>query len=442
MLDTLLHLPHELAGIPLFGFGWVLGIWAIAGVVCWRWYGQSGSSTSEILGSAPLYLVFGAVIIFVLPRVEEIGVDGRPLGLPIRGFGTTVMVGALSGIGLGLSRARRMGGDTEQLSSLAFVVCVAGFVGARAFYVIQYFDEFRRPTVLATVQQMLNFTEGGMVIYGSVLAGFAGGICFALRHRMPILPYCDLWAPSLALGMAVGRIGCFCHGCCFSGVCATEQLAVRFPQGSPAYWHQFRLGQLHGIRLAGASDGAPIVSEVQAGSPAADSGIHPGARILSINGRAVTRLSEALLDPNHDLVPVLHLETDDPGSVKGRKEYSWSIGAIPGRSLPVYPIQLYSFVSSFLLFLVLWWRYPLRQRDGEVIGLLMLMYPIARTLEEIIRDDEAGRFGTNLTISQWISLVILVAAIPVWVIVVRGRKGVRFPLSDSPGNFPQQPVVQ
>jgi phosphatidylglycerol:prolipoprotein diacylglycerol transferase len=431
MLDTLFHIPHEIAGIPLFGFGWMLGIWAIAGIAIWRRYGRSGSSASEILGSAPLYLVFGAVILFVLPKVEEVGPDGRTLGLPIRGFGTSVMVGALSGIGLGLSRARRMGGDTEQLSSLAFVVCVAGFVGALAFYVIQYFEEFRRPTLVATVQQVLNFTEGGMVIYGSVLAGFAGGITFALRHRMPILPYCDLWAPSLALGMAVGRIGCFCHGCCFSGVCTTEQFAVRFPQGSPAYWHQFRNGQLHGIRLAAAADGTPIVSEVRAGTPAAASGIQPGVRIRSINGRAVKDLSEALLDPKQDLDPVLHLETGDPGSAVGHHEYTLNVGALPDRSLPVHPIQLYSFGSSFLLFLVLWWRYPLRQRDGEVMGMLMLMYPIARTLEEVIRDDEAGRFGTVLTISQWISLLILVASIPVWVIVLRGRRGVRFPLNDS-----------
>lgn len=340
-----------------------------------------------------------------------------------------VMLGAIGGVALVLHRGRQVGADLERLSSLAFVACVAGFLGARAFYVTQYFADFRRDSVLETLKQILKFTEGGMVIYGAVLAGFLAGIFYAWRHRMAILPYCDLVAPSLAIGMAIGRLGCLCHGCCFAGACEPSFATVQFPQASPAYWHQFRRGQLHGIRIEAGPDGKATVGSVEAGSAAERAGVVPGGTVVAIRGRKVQQVRDAYLDPAADFVPEISLSLDD-----GR-EYRWTIGTLPERARPVQPVQLYSFVSSLTLFAVLWHWYPFRRRDGENLGLLMLMYPIARTLEEIIRDDEAGRFGTSLTISQWISLGILVGACVVWAAILRRPRGILRPLATAEGTF-------
>ena len=72
-------------------------------------------------------------------------------------------------------------------------------------------------------------------------------------------------------------------------------------------------------------------------------------------------------------------------------------------SLPVHPTQLYSAIDGLILLILLSAYYPLRRRDGEVMGLLMVAYPITRFLIEYLRNDEAV-FVAGMTISQAISV--------------------------------------
>ncbi|HEX6962299.1 MAG TPA: prolipoprotein diacylglyceryl transferase family protein, partial [Lacipirellula sp.] len=60
-----------------------------------------------------------------------------------------------------------------------------------------------------------------------------------------------------------------------------------------------------------------------------------------------------------------------------------------------------------------------RRRDGEVLALMITLYPIARFFEEMIRVDEPAVFGTGLSISQNISLILLLAAAAMWVWLLR-----------------------
>ena len=85
-------------------------------------------------------------------------------------------------------------------------------------------------------------------------------------------------------------------------------------------------------------------------------------------------------------------------------------------SLPVHPTQLYSAIDGLVLLLVLTAYYPLRRRDGEVMGLLMLTYPITRFLIEFLRNDE-GAFFAGLTISQNISLLLLLGGVLYWALI-------------------------
>ena len=80
---------------------------------------------------------------------------------------------------------------------------------------------------------------------------------------------------------------------------------------------------------------------------------------------------------------------------------------LPQRSAPVHPTQLYSSINALLLCLFLWFYYPFRYGDGEVFGLGLVLYAIARFLLELIRDDEAGQFNTELTTAQWTSLMMV-----------------------------------
>jgi phosphatidylglycerol:prolipoprotein diacylglycerol transferase len=88
-----------------------------------------------------------------------------------------------------------------------------------------------------------------------------------------------------------------------------------------------------------------------------------------------------------------------------------ALGLIPPgamHSLPVHPTQLYAALDGFIILLLLSAFYPLRRRDGEVIGLLMVTYPITRFLIEFLRNDE-GVFFAGLTISQNISVALFAA---------------------------------
>jgi phosphatidylglycerol---prolipoprotein diacylglyceryl transferase len=93
------------------------------------------------------------------------------------------------------------------------------------------------------------------------------------------------------------------------------------------------------------------------------------------------------------------------------------LGMIPlnaTQSLPIHPTQLYSALDGLVLLLLLSAYFPLRRRDGEVMGLLMVAYPITRFLIEYLRNDE-GAFFAGLTISQNISVVLLLGGLLYWV---------------------------
>jgi phosphatidylglycerol:prolipoprotein diacylglycerol transferase len=60
--------------------------------------------------------------------------------------------------------------------------------------------------------------EGGLVFFGGLIAGMIVGIWYVRRHKMPVLLMCDVFAPAIAIGHAIGRVGCFLAGCCYGRV--------------------------------------------------------------------------------------------------------------------------------------------------------------------------------------------------------------------------------
>jgi phosphatidylglycerol:prolipoprotein diacylglycerol transferase len=97
-------------------------------------------------------------------------------------------------------------------------------------------------------------------------------------------------------------------------------------------------------------------------------------------------------------------------------EYEVNRGLIPpeaAHSLALHPTQLYSALDALVILILLLAYYPLRRRDGEVLGLLMITYPITRFLIEYLRNDE-GVFFAGLTISQNISIVLFAGGLAYW----------------------------
>jgi phosphatidylglycerol:prolipoprotein diacylglycerol transferase len=413
-------IPHQWLGLPLFGFGWLLILWAVGSVLLLAWLYRRHGCTSETLGYLPVLLVFGAVIAFVLPILEQ---NSPGEGLPIRGYGVMLLLAVVAGVGLAARQATRMGLHADTIYSLAFWVFIGGIVGARAFYVFQYWDQFQRDNLTSTIGAILNVTEGGLVVYGSFLGGLIAAVGYVVTQKLPALAIADLVTPSLLLGLAIGRIGCLLNGCCYGGRCETDWLGIQFPDTSPVFERQHALGELYGFRLAvDPSAQRPQVAAVYPNTAAEAGGLRAGATIRAINDVATPTFDVAARELA-GAGPKLALDTDE-------NRITITLSRMPVRSLPVHPAQIYSATNAGLLCLLLWAYYPFRRRDGEVFATLLVLYPVTRILLEIVRTDESGKFGTGLTISQVFSIILLIAAACLWVHILRQPRGSKLPLAE------------
>jgi phosphatidylglycerol:prolipoprotein diacylglycerol transferase len=233
------------------------------------------------------------------------------------------------------------------------------------------------------------------------------------RFRLPILEFADIIAPSMILGLSIGRLGCLMNGCCFGGVCTIEPLAVQFPEGSPPYLRQLETGGLLGIHGPPGKKqrldelGFMVVESVDAGSVAEHHGIQPGDRIAILFDQL--ELERARYEGAKN--PVVRIERI------GALPINITYDELPHASLKIHPTQIYSSIDAALIFCFLWFYFPFRRHDGQVFALLLIIYPIARMFEEFIRNDEAGWFETQFTPAQWVSLFIFLFGLGLYVFV-------------------------
>ncbi len=144
---------------------------------------------------------------------------------PVRlySYGVLVAIGVLSAVLLLRANAKIVSVDSETVVDLAITTVVSGFVGARIFYIIQFWDYFRTSPL-----DMVKIWEGGIVLYGGLIGGLLGFSIFIWMKRLSFLVLLDLFVPGMALAQGFGRIGCFFNGCCY-GKPATVPWAVSFP---------------------------------------------------------------------------------------------------------------------------------------------------------------------------------------------------------------------
>ena len=429
MRQTLFYIPHELFGVPVFGFGWALGFWLAFSIIFMIVLSRRHGWTSAVSGHLPLIVVFAVVLAALAPMLEVRPPGMEPIGMPLRGYGIFVVAGIIAGMSLSIYRAKQIGMDPELIYSLAFWLFVIAIAGARLFYVIQKWEEFERDTIAQTIIATLKFTEGGLVVYGSIIGGILGLFLFSRRQSISMLKLGDVIAPGMAIGLALGRIGCLMNGCCYGGECPGWPLAITFPKyasvelgqlSSPYYHHygvQLKSGQAYGFQLGANAAKEPVVQSVTAGSPASLSGLRAGSTIAMINGVIVPTYGEAQRVLVQGL-PQLRIVTTDSDS------FSWNVsdGMIPPRSRPVHPTQVYSSINAALLCCVAWFAYPFRRRHGDILLSFFGLYAITRFLLEAIRTDEAGQLGTGLTISQLVSLGVFVICVTTWLFLQRQPK--------------------
>lgn len=393
MRSTLFFVPHEFLGIPLFGWGWALGITVVAAIIWTIVQLRAGKSINEIASSGLFWLVAIPLFVVVLPNIEQKWQDGTPIGLPIRGYGVMVLAGMLSGIAITNLRAKRLGISLDTIIGLGVWTMIGGVIGARIFFVVQKWDTFEGQGWDRMVS-ILKLTEGGLVIYGGMIGGLISGGYYCVRNKMPVLATADLIGPGFLLGLAFGRIGCLLHGCCYGGVCYAPLPSIQFPSGSLPYQAQVQTGDLLGMKLADRRLPS-LVESLTPGGSAEQAGVKPGDELRKIRSQLVE--PEKKSSPIAPPTMYVELEMDNGA----RRIYP---EMLPSQSLPVHPSQIYSAIDALLLCALMWLFQPFPLRDGVAFFSGVIIHATSRFLIELIRSDESGQLGTQLTIAQLISI--------------------------------------
>ena len=138
------------------------------------------------------------------PILFEIG------DFPVYTYGVLLAAAYLLGLQFALVRARARGLDGNRVMDLGIWIIISALVGAKLLLLIVDFDTFRQnPGELVTLMR------SGGVFYGGLIAAVAVAIWYLRRHRLPVWSVADAFAPGIALGHVIGRLGCFFAGCCF-----------------------------------------------------------------------------------------------------------------------------------------------------------------------------------------------------------------------------------
>ncbi|MFH1728136.1 MAG: prolipoprotein diacylglyceryl transferase [Pseudomonadota bacterium] len=147
-----------------------------------------------------------------------------PGKLSINSYGLMLAIGFFIGIQLALARAKKENVDPAFILSLTFWIFIAAIVGSRMLHVFaEDLDKY-----IANPIKVFYLWEGGYAFYGGFLASFLVLFVFCIKNKMKILKITDMLAPSVAIGLAYGRMGCFLAGCCY-GQESNSIFSVTFP---------------------------------------------------------------------------------------------------------------------------------------------------------------------------------------------------------------------
>jgi len=137
-------------------------------------------------------------------------------------YGLFVALGFMTLIFVSQKYAGSVGISSETLSDIFFVILVSALVGARLMYVTINFEAYRDNFL-----DILKVWNGGLVFFGGFLSAVPAVAVYLTVRGLNIWKTADILSPGMALGHAVGRLGCFFAGCCYGKECDLP-IAVRF----------------------------------------------------------------------------------------------------------------------------------------------------------------------------------------------------------------------
>src|SRR5215831_869498 len=150
------------------------------------------------------------------PRLLELG------PITVYTYGVLLAAAYLVGLKLAMVRANARGLDSNRVLDLGIYIIISALVGAKLLLLVTDFRTFR-----ADPRELLTLARSGGVFYGGLILAVAVALLYIRRIGLPLWTTCDVFAPGIALGHVVGRLGCFFAGCCY-GRPTTVPWAITF----------------------------------------------------------------------------------------------------------------------------------------------------------------------------------------------------------------------
>jgi phosphatidylglycerol:prolipoprotein diacylglycerol transferase len=261
----------------------------------------------------------------------------------VASYSTMMLLGFVAGWWLARRRGPLFGIAPKHLDNVGLLLPVAGLFGARFFARLFY--------AKVSFLEALRFWEGdGLVFYGGFLFCIGTIVVYGVVRRLNLVKLCDCLAPSAALGLAFGRVGCFLGGCCWGDLCVDKVTLAKVEPVTVQQIHTIpaisRPGWVTAVRFPPKSE--PFKQQVKLG-------------LIGLDAMA---------------------------------------------SLPVHPVQLYEAALAAALTWVLHRKLKGRKTPGSASLGLLIGYAVIRFLMEYLRADNTP-YAFGLTISQVISVEIL-----------------------------------
>ena len=137
-------------------------------------------------------------------------------------YGLLVATGFLSGLLITVRIGKTQGINPQHVMDMGFFIIISAIIGSRILYVFINFSHY-----IQNPLDIFKIWHGGLVFSGGLIGVILVSALYVRKRNITLWQMADLWSPAIALGQAIGRIGCLMAGCCY-GKPTGSQVSIIF----------------------------------------------------------------------------------------------------------------------------------------------------------------------------------------------------------------------